>query len=141
MKKPSFDSFRRGFASFSAVVLVGTTAIALTAIAGITLEQAGRTQDAVTDAQLRQLLLAGQAYLESQPYDRSRPEAPLNTPLPKDLTNGDAASLSITYQTTGVDAPQPSAVITATYRLRQASVTLTYNQTQEVWQPAEIQMP
>ena len=38
--------------------------ITLTAIARLTTLQATQTRDAATDAQLRQLLLAGQAYIE-----------------------------------------------------------------------------
>jgi hypothetical protein len=129
---------RRGFASFTAVVLIGTSAIALTAVAGVTIRQAQRTRDAAADAQLRQLLLAGQAHLAGvSPDDQEFSDGYM--PALPDRFAGDGASLLIRA---GQGGPSPvTATVTAECRGRTASQTFAYDPEHGEWRVTEVQMP
>lgn len=127
---------RRAFASFSAVVLVGTTAIALTALARVTTHDVRRANHAAADAQLRQLLLAGQAFVETQTV-KANERNHIDVPLPSEL--GSNSALRIRYQREGVDASL-SVTIEATHRQRYASVVLVEGGEGE-WQATDVQMP
>ena len=125
---------RQGFASFSAVILVGTTAIALTALAQVTAYQASRTKHAAADAQLRQLLHAGQAYVEASISSSNTPTVETGVPLPGALV-AEGATLSIER----IDPAK--IVIRATYQSRAATTTLGYSEKQDEWLVEEIVMP
>ncbi len=137
-KKNISSPRRRGFASFTAVVLIGTSAIALTAVAGVTIRQAQRTRDAAADAQLRQLLLAGLAHLaEVSPDDQGFFDE--YTPALPDRFAGDDATLLIRA---GQDGPSlVTATVTAECRGRTASQTLAYHPDAGAWRVTEVQMP
>lgn len=53
---------RRGFATFTAIVMLGVVGAAIAAGAAWSAAQWRRSQDARVDAQLRQLLIAGEVY-------------------------------------------------------------------------------
>lgn len=57
---------RRGFASFFAVVMIGMVAMAMLSLGLMVQIDARRTRDAGRQAQVRQLLLAGQAVAAEQ---------------------------------------------------------------------------
>lgn len=128
------SSRRRAFASFSAVVLVGTSAIALTALARVTTGSVSRANEAVVDAQLRQLLLAGQAYLKTQAPDGDISARQVALPLPGPLQEAGATLILNTNATTSV-------TLTAEHRDRVASTTLVYNAEQQTWQSESVTLP
>jgi hypothetical protein len=130
---------RHGFASFSAVVLVGTTAIALTALAGVTVLQLSRTKNAATDAQLRQLLHAGQAYLADQDGTQGKGAFNIDVRLPEPLAQ-EGATLSIETKSAEPQAPL-TAIIRATHRTRDASASLIYDQAEGRWIVDTVQLP
>ena len=129
----------RGFASFTAVVLVGTTAIALTAVASLTMYQAERTRNAATDAQLRQLLIAGQSYASEQLADGARQNNNLDVQLPDTLAS-DGASLSIERQSPPGNTAK-TAIINATLHGRSVNQTLVYDAISGTWRVTEVEMP
>lgn len=134
------DARRRcGFATFTAVALVGTTALALTALAGLAMHQADRAQTAAEDAQLRQLLHAGMLYNAPLPNANDDASAPYRVPLPDTLDPEDA---SLTIRATAqADVSPQTRVITATLNGRTATQTLRYDAQTAAWHVVEVQMP
>lgn len=126
---------RRGFATFSAVALLGTTAIALTALAGVTMHQAQRTRDALCDAQLRQLLKAGQSHAEQGGADA----ASGSVTLPDTLVGDQAAVTWVTKQSSG-DSPA-TIEITAHLRGRAARETLIFDPGAGAWRVMDVELP
>ena len=127
---------RRAFASFSAVVLVGTTALALAALARVTVHDIRRANDAADDAQLRQLLLAGQAFVESQTIKTIETDR-IDITLPSELELG--STLTVRYQRANADGPL-TATIEATCHERSASVVLIDRESGQ-WRITEVRMP
>ncbi|MEM6504103.1 MAG: hypothetical protein AAF711_01405 [Planctomycetota bacterium] len=127
---------RHGFASFSAVVLVGTTALALTALARVTTTEIRRTSNAATDTQLRQFLLAGQLFLHEQTI-KPNETGSIDINLPESLEA--TSSLTIHFQFEGTQ-PTPIAIIEASHRQRRATseFVLMENNT---WQAQDLRMP
>lgn len=129
---------RRAFASFTAVVLLGTTAIALTAVAGVTVREHQRTRDAATDAQLRQLLAAGQQFLATQPIDHAG-DIDGHLPVLPDGLGDRRASVQI-EMTAQADGPA-EATLTATFRDRAAAMSLQYDAEAARWRVTDAQLP
>ena len=127
---------QRAFASFTAVVLVGTTALALAALARVTVHQARRANHAASDAQLRQLLIAGQAYLDSTSTG-SAPSAEIA--LPEALANEDAV-LTIQSLSSEGDAIK-RVTLHATHGTRIASTTLIYDPQGKRWRVEAATLP
>src|SRR4051812_1565563 len=77
---------RRGFALITAVTLIGLVAMALAAVTLLFSANVRRTRDALADAQLRQLLLAGAQVATEQ----ASSSASVNRiPLPPQFTEAD----------------------------------------------------
>lgn len=129
---------RRAFATFTAVVLLGTTAIALTAVAGVTVRQHQRTRDAAADAQLRLLLNAGQQFLDAQPAENVNGISDHLPALPDALDDGSA---SVQIEAAAQPGEPATATLTATLRGRTATLTLRYDPDAQRWQPTDAQLP
>ena len=127
---------RRAFASFSAVVLVGTTALALTALARVTTTQAKRASHAAADAQLRQLLFVGQAFVDTQTIKANESNR-IDIPLPEAF--GTTSAVTVSYQREGAGAPL-IAMIEASHNQRQVVAELVQTESGQ-WQARDVQMP
>ncbi|XAM00069.1 hypothetical protein OT109_01525 [Phycisphaeraceae bacterium D3-23] len=134
IRRPNTHSARRrlrrrsGFASFVAVALMGTTAIALTAIAGVTVRQMQRSNHAAVDAQLRLMLMDGRAYLTDPPTETDGVREQYIV-----LPDPDEAIGSILIEESVAPSVPATATITATLRQRTATATLTYNRDAQRW--------
>jgi hypothetical protein len=84
---------RSGFAIVAAVVLIAMTGFAFVALAGLVRHDVRRTARARGEAQLRQLLLAGEAAAAGS-HDAAG-KSPQDVPLPAELS-ADGAKLSVT---------------------------------------------
>jgi hypothetical protein len=106
---------RRGFATFTAVLMVGLVGMALAMTASLFAQEARRTAQQRTGAQLRQLLLAGGAWaqdrLAGDPVSRTEDLAPtlpggladLGAWLTIRLRPGDAADRCVATVVVGYD--------------------------------------
>lgn len=115
-----------------AIVLMALVALALASLAALVAYDARRTRDARTDAQLRQLLLAGTAAA----IDRARsapPEAdahPWPVSLPQTLAD-DGATLTVKLSATGPEGTE--ARIDATSEERSLGQTVVLVQRNGQW--------
>jgi hypothetical protein len=130
---------RRGFATFSAVVLVGLATVALTMFAGITIRQLERTRDAGTDAQLRQLLIAGRTIAQQYTPSDLAP-LPEQQALPAALAEAGGATLTLEAQPS-TETANATVTITAVYEHQTATQTLSYDPAQQRWRIIDAQLP
>lgn len=115
----------RGFAVITAIGLMVLLSAALLALTAIARQDMTRTQRTSTDAQLRQLLLAGTALAGTftpSPEDYS-------IQLPPDLSN---AALHV--RISGTNGDQRSVIIRATVDGRSAVQTVQLIRTTDTWQ-------
>lgn len=138
MSQLAIRSRKRGFASFTAVALIGTTAIALTMYASITIRQAKRASTEAANAQLRQLLQASMAYTQQQ-TPQSLADATVEISLPTELI-GPGTRLSLTPDSETVE-PGLLVMVQATHQGRSAQQTLAYDPSSGAWQVLEVVMP
>jgi Tfp pilus assembly protein PilV len=118
---------RPGFATFMAVVLLAALGISLAALATMVRIDARRTRDAAHQAQLRQLLLAGERVAASQLADaKAPPVGDFKVALPAEA--GDHA-LMLTFQAGGADTDLAIAHVIATGDATTARQQLTWRQT------------
>ena len=116
---------RRGFAVLTAIVLTALVAVAMTAALSVFRANVRRTAAALDDAQLRQLLLAGERVARQR---LAAPPAPAGQGGPVELP----PSLSQDGATLRVDAAGPATERAAVFRVivtlggRRASQTLQY---------------
>lgn|GEM_PF-2044557 len=130
---------RRGFASFTAVALLGMSAVALTMLAAHTIRQSKRASNLASDAQLRQLLAAGEIYLASLTPDQLNKLTPIQAQLPEPLAT-QYAVLTITPVVASAGAPA-AYDIQAQINGRTASQTLAYDSQARNWQLQQIVLP
>ncbi|HEX8525087.1 MAG TPA: hypothetical protein VF669_22740 [Tepidisphaeraceae bacterium] len=110
-------SSRSGFALFIAVTLLGLVAVTLVILATLVAADARKTRSAVTEAQLRQLLLAGEAIAQTRLSSGATVQgdvelpAELKTSGAKLTITGDAPKTRIEAQCAGKPAVQEIAFI------------------------------
>jgi type II secretory pathway pseudopilin PulG len=117
-----------GFALMMTLVLIGMVAITLASLGMTTYLQIQRTQLETQQAQLRQLLLAG----EQAARARLSTSAPIDgaMTLPDSLTSDEAA---LTLRSENVGQDQATVYIDATLGRRQMSQTVHFIRQGEVW--------
>ena len=122
----------RGFATLMAIILIGMVAVALTVMTALFTQQARRTRIVRTDAQLRQLLLAGGASVEerSLTWQADVAEQQWSVALPANPIS-DGAALSIHLAPTDRGA---EATVEAKLGGRTARQTLSLTRTESKWQ-------
>ena len=118
----------RALATVTAVVLIGIAAVAFVALTAVVGHDLRRTARARGEAQLRQLLLAGEA-AAGQALDTSA-AGPQVVPLPSALT-AERASVSFTPDAPSGDSR--TVAVTATFDGLSASQRLTYQRKQDRW--------
>ena len=129
-------SSRRAFATITAITLLALVGIALAAMGTLLVADARRTRAATSEAQLRQLLLAGAAAAEERV--RNLPpvaaEQAWEVPLPA------GADASLTVRLERDDAPATHRVrVAATVGERTAGQVLTYDAASRTLRAAEIE--
>jgi hypothetical protein len=123
---------RRAFATVTAVVLLGLAAAALAALATLFTSDYRRTRDAQTDAQLRQLLIAGAADVseKAKAWAGNTPDATWDVPVPESLA---ANGGRITNQAIVGENQTIEVHIKARYLTRISAQTLRYNHKSGPW--------
>jgi hypothetical protein len=124
---------RRAFAATVAVVMIGLIGATLLAMSGIFAIEARRARTESTDAQLRQLLLAGtahaaQAVVSAPPASVAKP---INLALPELLTQQDAR---LTLTLTPPKGSELRVAIEASLARRTLRQTLLFTNTAGTWQ-------
>ncbi len=128
MRQPRRNS---GIATFSAVVMLTIVMIAVTGLTHYFAQQARCTRDEVADAQLRQLLIAGEQWARGNTKlfvttgEPLQPERKEDVPLPRTLRDA-GASLHI-ERTSQSPNPSMSVRIIASLRDRQMSQVVSYS--------------
>ena len=122
---------RRGFAMIIAITLLGLVAATLAMLATHFFLEAQRTRTHNADAQVRQLLIAGQAVARAQ-ADSLAAGKSIEVPLPPQLTQ-QQAKLTI--------AGAPANIqITAEYQARRASQQITLARDGTSWKLASAEL-
>ena len=116
---------QRGFATFTATAMIVLLGMALVAITGVFTADVRRTKMLRSQAQLRQLLLAGAA-LAPPHLDAGQTEIPMPSAL-----HGDA-SLALTVEPNGND--RRTVHVVARMEERQAEQTLTFQRRGLEWE-------
>ena len=114
---------RRGMASIIAVVMIGLVAIALVTLGTVFVSQLKRTKAAATDAQLRQMLIAG-AVMATQMAQDDRDVA-----LPNEMGN-EGATLHVKVHR---DGDRATAAIDAKWRERVLRETIRMERRDSQW--------
>lgn len=129
---------RSGFATFSAVVLIGTTAIVLAMFARLSIEQVNRAGTQAIDAQLRQMLHAGQVYVHDTTPNALGEES-YEIALPAALSHNDHASLAVRFERP--IASEPVAILVARQHDRTMSQTMIYDTDEYAWRVVDVLLP
>jgi hypothetical protein len=126
------QSSRRAFATVTAVVLLGIAAAGLAALAALFSADYRRTRDARTDAQLRQLLIAGAADVseKAKAWPQNPPPAKWEVTVPELLA---ADGGRVTNQPTAGEDQTFEVHVKADYLGRTARQTLRYRYTNDRW--------
>lgn len=128
---------RDAFATVAAVVLTGLVSVALLATVTLLRNDALRTRRAVAEAQLRQLLLAGQVAASAALTDNENERRVLKIDLPEELT----ASSSLTLVLDPANQPDLlTATLEAGHDGFYQSQALTYRRVDGRWALAEAQL-
>lgn len=125
------------FATVAAVVLTGLVSVALLATVTLIRNDALRTRRAVAEAQLRQLLLAGQVAAFAALTDNENERRVLKIDLPEELTA--SSSLTLVLE----PANQPDLLIATLEAGHDGffqSQALTYRRVDGKWTPADAQL-
>jgi hypothetical protein len=132
---------RRGFAMLTAIALIGLVAVAMAAAAAVFRLDLRRTTAVMEDAQLRQLLVAGERAarekLPAAPGPVSASEAPVSLP-PALTTRGATLAVHLSKGPEGDDA---IATVEAALAGRVATQTLTYQRGPAGWRVASATLP
>jgi hypothetical protein len=129
---------RRGFAMLTAVALVALVAMALAAVLALVRLDLGRTADALDEAQLRQMLLAGEhaarerldAAGEAAP--RTDEAVPISLP-PALAADGGAVDVTVLPRASRAAAEVVEVTVRARLGEKAASQTLRYERTSRGW--------
>ena len=130
---------RRGFAMLTAIALVALVGVAMAAVLALVQLDLRRTADALVEAQLRQMLLAGERAarerLDATGTDGPRAAEAAPASLPAALA-ADGGALEVTL-TSATPAAGKEVEVTVRARLgeRSAAQTLRYEHTPEGWRP------
>jgi hypothetical protein len=130
---------RRGFATLTAVALIALVAMALVATGSLFNAEFRRTQRATEEAQLRQLLLAGERAARDAlaANAANEPGKPINVELPTSLTAG-GARLSLTPAATAPSEGGMTVAVTA--RLSNVlEQRLTFARRGEIWELTTVE--
>jgi hypothetical protein len=117
----------RGFATLLAIILIGLVGLALAVMTGLFAQQAKRTEHGRREAQLRQLLAAGAASVNSRCAAWGEQVAERNWPvaLPKALSaDGASTTARVDAAAASANPAERRAVIEATLDGRTASQSL-----------------
>ncbi|MDB5303650.1 MAG: hypothetical protein JWM97_1199 [Phycisphaerales bacterium] len=122
---------RKAFATVTAVVLLALAATTLAALAALFSADYRRTRDARTDAQLRQLLIAGAGDVseKARAWPEKPPEARWDVAVPESLAGNGAR---VTNEVAG-DNQTVEVHVTADYLGRTAKQTLSYRRGNDRW--------
>lgn len=126
------DSSRGAFATVTAIVLLALAATTLAALAGLFSVDYRRTRDAQTDAQLRQLLIAGAADVsaKAKAWAGNAPDATWDVPVPESLA---ANGGRVTNQAIVGENQTIEVHIKASYLTRTTAQTLRYRHMGGPW--------
>jgi len=136
---------RRGFATVTAIALIGLTAMAVVAITTELITDARRTQNAEIETQLRQLLLAGadeagrnlEAWAAAPAEGKPGKELPMT--LPSTLASDGALKLTLHQPGSAAGDSQTIEVrVDATWCGRRAAETLRYRRAGGAWMLEEV---
>ena len=131
----SATKHRSGFAMITAIMLLSLTAMTITLL-GVTLSnQARRTQFAVEDAQLRQLLTAGTAFAQTRIQSDS--SGRFSVPLPDALTQNSA---ELTVDIHVGPSGDKIAEVDASLPHHRLSQQLTFSSQNGVWQMTQANL-
>jgi type II secretory pathway component PulK len=131
----SSTKHRTGFAMITAIMLLSLTAMTIT-LFGVTLSnQARRTQFAVEDAQLRQLLTAGTALAQTRIQSDS--SGRFSVALPDALTQNSA---ELTVDIHAVPSGNKIAEVNASLPHHRLSQQLTFSSQNGVWQMTQANL-
>jgi hypothetical protein len=131
----SATKHRSGFAMITAIMLLSLTAMTITLL-GVTLSnQARRTQFAVEDAQLRQLLTAGTAFAQTRIQSDS--SGRFSVPLPDGLKQ---ESAELTVEIHAGPSGNKIAEVNASLPHHRLSQQLTFSSQNGVWQMTQANL-
>ena len=125
---PSLIPRRRAMATITVVMMLMLVASAAVAMSALFATEARRTHAAKTQAQERQLLLAGAAYAETELAARGNAVRNIDVPLPPSVEG--TLRLHIEPGPTSAEA---AVQIQATVAAERARQTLTFTRTAETW--------
>jgi type II secretory pathway component PulK len=120
---------RRGFALIIAITLIGLLGITIGTIGIAMRTDVLRTRQAVDDAQLRQLLLAGAQQARARLAGATPVDGAMT--LPQEIA-GDGASVQLTQESTASD--QSAVRIDASVGKRQLSQVVHFAHRNDTWQ-------
>ncbi len=128
---------RGGFAMVVAITLMGLVAATLAVLATLLVSEAKRTGAAATEAQLRQLLIAGEAVAAQQTQKLVETNGKDQiVALPQELAEGKASlALKSSRNREGVDV-----IVTAKYQGREATQTLRFARRGAGWELADARL-
>ena len=113
----------RAFASFAAIAMIAVVGFALLALSATFASQVRRTQAARTDAQLRQLLLAGAAHAQAA---LATPDVPLRLQTP-------LSEAAVTLTVFREDRADAEVTVLATLDDAAARQTLRFTRADGAW--------
>ena len=132
---------RNGFATATAMAVVALAAVALASLAALLVSDGRRTRDALDDAQLRQLLLAGadEATRRVGANDAGAAGGGTSLALPSELAAG-GGSVRLTVDPPAVgEADVRVAHVEATYAGRRGGQVLRFRREEGGWRLVEAQ--
>lgn len=120
---------RRGFALLIAVTLLGLAGATLAILATLVAGEARRTREAAAEAQVRQLLIAGEALAQAQMQNAATTQ-PVEVKLPDELKGA-----TVVVQRTGEQAH-----IEVAFEGRRAGETVWFSKNGNGWQVSGVEL-
>lgn len=129
---------RRGFVMLMAIGLLSMVGVALAVMTAMLAHESRRTNGAADDAQLRQVLIAAEAWLSSRPGSDELPrDAAVPVPLPPPLTGRGAAAEVRLVASAG---DERAIVIAARLPDRHIEQTLRYRREGGQWKAVSAEL-
>lgn len=125
----------RGYALYTALVLVGLAGVVFAATMSLLKTDLARTNAELTQTQLRQLLLAGEASAYTELSQTARLTS-RRIPVPPDLSDA-----TLVLQVTQSTPDQATAKVLATYLDASREQSLTYTRQDGSWRLTAAKLP